>query len=433
MKKLFIGVVAAFICLAFVAPVLAEVKVGGMISSEQFYWKRSQERQAGGAASVQGPTGTAGFYDTYKSVEFGMQAAFNRLNVQYISDDKKIGGFIELRGGSFNRGDATVWNYAYMDWHLNPNFYFRVGRQTQSFSIMAPDQEAGGIAGTALLNNFGNIHGGSSRDAVRAYIKFTDNVRMEINVIHPDSDGTNTAPGSTGELRLAGANPVSAAATVALPAAAGQNDIVREENTIPRIDIALPIKFGNFTVEPAVTWSRSDYNNVAAGSDDNIDAWGASIGAKAGFGPLTIMGEVNYGENLGTQGAYVGTNGVAMTYVDAAGNTRIEDGEELQAWLEVQFDFGPFAIQGMVGYATFENDGDPATARDAAEYDVERWAYGLAFPIKIAKNMTMKPSFFYFDYDGSATGGGAAGSAQRDFDTDLGTELVAGIWWQLVF
>ena len=248
--------------------------------------------------------------DDFNSTEFAIGQPWNRLNVQYISDDKKIGGMLELRtGGQKGGGDSVnatanptgennfVWELAYIDWHFNPNFYLRVGRQTQTFAIYSPEQQMGHNHGHIVLAGFGNIHGGTSRDGIRAYIKFNDNVRMEIQALNPDTDGTAALPGSAGEL------------TARYTAAAG--DRVAEENTIPRFDLSVPIKFGNFAIEPSVSWAKSEYNGVVAGSDDSYDSWGAALGMKAGFGPFTLSGEVTYGENLGSH-TYVGAGNAAV-------------------------------------------------------------------------------------------------------------------------
>lgn len=449
MKKLLIGVLAVACCVAFSVPAMAEIKVGGMISAEQFYWGVSKERFiTGGLAD--GATTTR---DDYGSVEFAMGQPWNRLNLQYISDDKKIGGMLELRTGGqkgggnsvttsanlTNNGNANptgennfVWELAYLDYHFNPSFYLRVGRQTQTFAIYSPDQQMGHNHGHIVLGGFGNIHGATSRDGIRGYIKFNDMVRMEIQMLNPDSDGTGVVggtsyPGIYGELAAGTRRGVAGTALPNLPAGTGQ--IVQEENSIPRFDISLPIKFGNFNVEPSFSWARSNYNGVAPGSDDDYDSWGASIGFKAGFGPFTLSGEYTYGQNLGGH-TYVGAgNGMPSTYTISGTNIGIEDTKTHSAWLQGDFNFGPFGIQLIGGIEKSENDGNPtlASSADAAEWDITRYAIGLQFPIYVSKNLKVVPQAWYYSYDDSASGGG------RTVDTDLGNETTIGVFWQLTF
>jgi hypothetical protein len=429
MKKLYVGIIAAICCVAFAVPALAEVKMGGMISAEQFYWDRSADRVNPQTKNI------PQLRDDYSSVEFGMGQPWNRLNMQYISDDKKIGGMIEIRtGGQKSAGNSPAasagvagnqennftWEFAYIDWHINPSFYLRIGRQTQTFAITSPDQQMGHNHGHIVMANFGNVHGGTSRDGIRAYIKFNDNVRMEVQLLNPDSDGT------TPEF-----------ATVPRPTAAqgGPGGFALEENVIPRIDLSLPIKFANVMLEPSFTWLKQEYDQVGPGSDDSYDIWGIALGGKVAFGPFSITGEITYGENLGlggyVGGGYYGARGI-YTPTNAVGTTRFEDTEVLSWWVQLQFDFGPFALQGLVGYQSEENDGDPAVARDGAEFDVARWAYGFQVPINIAKNFKMVPQIWFYDYDDDAVLGTNT-VANRPFNTDLGEEWMIGLFWQLTF
>jgi hypothetical protein len=101
--------------------------------------------------------------------------------------------------------------------------------------------------------------------------------------------------------------------------------------------------------------------------------------------------------------------------------------------VQLQFDFGPFALQGLVGYQSEQNDGDPSISRDIAELDTKRWAYGFQVPINIAKNFKMVPQIWYYDYDDDALIGGVAGSANRTWNTDMGSEWLFGVFWQLTF
>lgn len=456
MKKLLLGLVAAMCCLAMAAPVLADIKVGGMITSDLYYWERSKER-------FQALTpGATTLFEDLSLVRFAMPQAWNRLWVDYKSDDKKLAGYIQLRTGGAkayagtNTGNAATatgfnennftWEYAWIDWHFNPNFYLRVGRQTQTFAIYTPDQNMGHVDGHIIGSGFGNIHGGTSRDGIRAYIKFSDMVRMEVQLLDPNSE-----PGATDELTGFRANAVGAlTALYATPAfgltaaqaaarAAAEGAALQEENTIPRVDISLPIKIANFSIEPSVTWLRQEFNIpstlVGLGGDDKVDIWAAALGAKAGFGPFTISGEVTYGQNLGW-GNYVGAQGFAVPSinVDASNNIQIEDAKTLAAWIELEFNFGPFAIQGIVGRDRTKVDEIPGIADSATENTT--WMYGLNFPIKVAKNFTVTPNIFLYDYDdgGDVTAVNlATGGIARTRDIDRGTELMVGVQFNLTF
>jgi hypothetical protein len=489
MKKLLIGVLAIACCVAFSAPVFAEIRVGGMVSAEQFYWNVSKERLTSGGVQKDVPgqmSLLSNSLNDYSSTEFAMGQPWNRLNVQYISDDKKIGAFIELRtggqrGGGTGIGGATAgaptlggapaavgntnankasqanptgeqnfdWELAYIDWHLNPNLYFRVGRQTQTFAIYSPDQQMGHNQGHIVLSGFGNVHGGTSRDAVRAYIKFNDMVRMEIQALNPDSNGTSASPGSLGELstqRLGflGSSAINQLGTggtgqYTMPALVGMNGATpREHNVIPRIDVSIPIKVANFNIEPSFTYNSTRYNDVVPGTATGYTMWGTAIGFMAGFGPIAWSGEYTYGNNLGG-GTYVGaTNAIPMTMrganinagsAGAVNSVTLTDTHSHSAWTQLEYNFGPFALQGIVGFDKSYNEGDKLLAQqyNAGYFNIQRWAYGVQVPFAIAKTFKVVPQFWYYDYGHSAAIGGRAS------DTNLGSEITAGLFWQLSF
>jgi hypothetical protein len=401
MKKLFLGLVAAVCVLALSAPVFADIKVGGMVASDVYWLQRSEERMI----NLGSPAGQ----DDWSTTRFAMPQAWNRLWLDYKSDDKKIAGYIQLRAGGI-KGNTTpgagaeaglngfgentfTWEYAWIDWHINPALYFRMGRQTQAFAIYTPDQNLGHADGHIVGAGFGNIHGGTSRDAFRAYIKFSDAVRMEVQLLDPNTEVT-----AGDEI-----SPVGEVGAVA-----------RESNTIPRIDIALPIKIGNFAIEPSGTWLRQEWDQVGLG-DDDYDIWGVALGLKAGFGPFTVSGEVTYGENLG------GGNYVGSLAAPALVGTTVEDAEELAAWIQLAFDFGPFAIQGIVGRDKVERDGLLGD-----DIDIAQWMYGVNFPVKVAKNFTITPNVWFYDYDDDATVGGVDG-------IDRGEEITVGVQFLLTF
>jgi len=397
MKKFLFIAVAAACCMAFTVPAMARIDMGGMVTIDAYYYDASKEAVAGGVR--EGTTTTADslgrtFIDPYQPL--------NRIWMRYKSDDGNIGGYIQIRGGGANRASGLDWYYAWIDWHFNPNFFLRIGRQTQTFAILAPPIGVGASIAPSLLFGFGNVHGGSSRDAIRAYIKFNDMARMEINMIDPDND-----PG--------------------------------QENVIPRFDISLPLKIANFDIEPSASWLRQEFASVPTGSDDSYDIWGVALDLQAGFGPLLFKGEFTYGQNLGS-GNYVGTNpggaslvpyngsGAVQTYT-TGGNTLIEDTDVLAFWAAIGVKFGPSTLWGVFGYENHQNDGNPNVplASDSKQYDITRMAYGMRLDVTAAKGFHVIPEICYYDNDGGADIGGSAASM------DLGNELMAGVRFQLSF
>lgn len=425
MKKLFVGVLAAICCVAFTVPVLAEVKVEGMIQTDFYYWDVSKEQMVGGL--VKGATTNQ---DDWSTTRINMPQPLNRITVRYTGEDKVVNGYIQIRAGGsranpssaaamnagVNSESAFSWEYAWIDWHVNPSLYFRFGRQDQTFAgAYAPAQGMGQVDGHIIGLGFGNITA-QSRDAIRAFIKFNNNIRMEIELLDP-----NTETAGNTELNI--------------PAIAGTAAAnARESNVWPRFDISLPMQFGNFKIEPGLTYLKQEYDQVFAGSDDSYDVWGATLGGAAGFGPFSVAFEVTYGENLGLTSSHFGGGNIGspVAYNPSGTNAnvrKIEDGETFAWWVQLGFDFGPFAIQGIVGANKGENDGDPNIARDANESEITQWMYGLNFPIKVTKTFTITPQIWYYDYDDDAK----VGTLSTTNNVDRGDQLMVGVAFQLVF
>lgn len=409
-------------------PAMAKVTMSGMIVLDTYYVKDSKESVANQNVINSTRQGVNNPYDSRGNTYFDLYQPLNRIGMKYESDDKNIGGYIEIRGGGADTGSTFSWYYAWIDWHFTKDTYLRVGRQTQAFAVQAPDIGVGATIVPSLLFGFGNIHGGSSRDAVRLYTKFNDMVRLELQALDPDSENA-AITGVATELTLPRV-PV---------AQGGPGGNAQESSVIPRFDVSLPIHIANFVFEPSATWLRQQYDQVAAGSDDNFDIWGVCLFADANFGPLLFRGEITYGQNL-ADGNYVGASpgavgtpgpiGRARTYVDAAGNTKVADTDILSWWAELGYRFGPATLYGVVGMQNLKNDLNPAIARandGANDFDVTRWAYGMRLAIDVAKGFKVIPEVVYYDSDDSAEIGGSAATV------DFGSETMAGVRFQLSF
>jgi len=445
MKKLLFGMVAVFCCLAFVAPAIAKVTMGGMITMDAYWTKDSKEQAAAKAVtSATAPAVFDGAATNYKSESYtyiNMDRALTRFNMRYDSDDKLIIAFIETRYGlenSRNAANILDFYYAWIDYRPGgENLHFRFGAQPETFAVMAPGA-AGGIGydtNSTLLVNFGNLHS-SSVTGAKLYARFAPMIRMELFVADNGSTAASDVYWVSANREFAG--------TASDPA-------IAERGTIPRFDLSFPIEIGKFVIEPSGTWIRKSYEYVSAVNDDNFDIWGTALCAKAGFGPFTISGEITYGQNLGNANytgagnkppvstlgggvngapAAFGRRFAATARVDNNGN--FTDTEYLGWWVQAEFDFGPFAIQAAYGQEKNKNDDlGTATAAQAGVasageiLDTTRKGYALRFPIKVTKEFTIAPNVMYFDFDDSAMSYG------RSYD--LGTEWVAGVSFSLVF
>lgn len=438
MKKFFIVSLAVLLCLGMTLPAAAKIQVGGMITQDVFYFSQNDSRTRsltafGGAGVPSFPAAAINPESTFSVVDFRLPQALNRINVAYSNDDNTIRGFIEIRGGTGTGADgyannaaraaafgraayyqnnvtdpdySVVWNYAWIDWVLSPKDFIRFGRQTQAFAIRAPDQFLGQGRGHIVGAGFGNVHGGSSRDGIRWYHTFTDAVRLEVAVYDPANDAAEV---------IAGATPI---------VIGGATATVLEENVLPRIDITMPLFFGNLSLWPSVTYLQQKYDQVGPGAEDTVDIWGVAVGARYVLGPVTFDGEVTFGENLGV-GNYAGATGAAPARFAAVGAPgQINDAKIVAWWLDVGWKIGPATIHGIVGASNVKREDDITAG--GTNLDFTRWMYGLSVPITIAKGFTIRPEAMGYDYDSGATVGNTS-------EVDNGKEFVIGVQFQLVF
>ena len=389
MKKFLIVVLAALFCLGFALPAMAAVQVGGMITTDFYYYDKSKEAQAGGL--VQGATT---LYDGVSEIQINLPQAYNRFNVRFNTDDNVLIGFIELRQGApdVDKESGLIWNYGWLMWQVAPNHRFMIGRQTQAYSIGNPELSLGSNAGHNLAGGF-NYVGAASTDAIRWYVRFTDNARLEVQIVDPRNDGKEDINGFPG--------------IVGAP---------QEENVLPALQAALPLTFGNFYLEPSLYYQDIKYDQVAGGNDDKLTVYGLCLLFKIGFGMMTLSGEVEYDQNLMNQADF---------YQTASGYYVITDTESLYGWLNLGIKFGAATLNLAVGAIKIENDGSPSPND---ELDRTKVFYGASLPISVAKGFTIKPEITYYDFDGSALDG-----SNNPSTTDYGNDMVLGVQFQLVF
>jgi hypothetical protein len=300
MKKFIIVVLAAFICLAFTLPAMAKVTVGGRIALDWSYLDKDAQASSTTSSSVSGATvqgidtgrGQTATSNGFKDMNFVVPWTLNRLNVKYTSDDGALTGFIEWRGGGSNdaSADAGFLNYTYLTWQITPSNQITFGKQTTNFARFIPQQWVGTHVGTIVGVGFGNVHHGTARTGIKGYWRMSDMIGLVWGLYDADV----VAP-SSGLVVVSTGAGIPGITTFDSP----------QENQLPRIDLALPIRFPWGRIEPSVTWSTATYDQAPAGSEDSYDMYGLSLGGNGSWGMFSLEAEVTWGRNLGG-GSYRG-------------------------------------------------------------------------------------------------------------------------------
>jgi hypothetical protein len=321
--------------------------------------------------------------------------------------------YIEFGIGGATGTTALILRHAYGWWDISPSFRLMAGHSTTPFSPLTPSQTMGFNSGT--LNIIGLNHG-------EFYSGRYPQVRMEWKY-----------PNDLGRLNIALVDP-NGGADPTLPVKASANpgvvtNTVNASTVIPRIDIGSPLYFGAFRVYPSIYWQSKSYDDVAPGSDDSVDSLGWSLAANWGAGIFTVAAEINGGKNWGNSRGAFGTGnlvtaGSAATYVDAAGNTKIEDADNLGGWIDFGFKLGQSTLHLILGQMKAENKVSPTTPND--DWDVTQTMYGISWPIDLAKGYRLRPELMFYDQgDDNKTG-----SATK---TDNGNYTMFGVQFQITF
>jgi hypothetical protein len=422
MKKFLVITLAAALCLALALPAMAKVTAGGRVDLDWSYLSQNDARAStfsvpinfaypqlvtsGIAHGV--PQGSIPTSNGFDNMNFVAPPTLNRVNLAYASDDGALKGFLEIRGGSAGTAEATTTGfiYAWIEWQITPNNSITFGRQTTNFARFIPNQWVGTTVTTILGVGFGNVNHTTQRTGIKGYWRMSDMVGLVWGLWTADVSDKSTG--------------LVIATTVT-----GLGIQRHTENSLPRIDLALPIRFPWGRIEPSFTYAHANYDQVSTG-DDGYDMYGFSLGGEGSFGMFSFVAEITYGQNLGG-GSYRGAEGdVPVAYVTSTGAPQIADGSSLAWFVDVGFKFGPSKIDGMYGQITYDNDDGPGTTSLPTQiYKYTQSFYGVSWAIGVAKGFTIRPELMFYDYDSSANFFGQT--------IDRGKEWLLGLQFMLVF
>lgn len=413
MKKFIVLALAGIFCLALALPAMGQVKLSGGITFEWNYIDRDEARSAGGV----GP-GVINRDNGYEDMMMNMSMPLTWMQASYVSKDKVVSGVLRIRmggneGGSEYATDNELNLYlANMTYRFSDKFSMTFGRQVTLLAPMSPPTYAAFQKYYHIVGlGFGNQNHTSLYDGITAEFVLSPMARLQIGIFDNDTDNAEI--------------PIAFGTSAGVPATA-----LREENDLPRFDMALPINWNWLTIVPSFSYLTQDYDQVVSGSDSDLDIWAAALSARATFGPFYIEGEIVFGDNLsvGNYNAGYGGRGFGgpRAYVDSAGNIRIADEENVLWYISLGWKFGPATLSGWYGQANFECEGNPTVGLDAAEFDITTEMYGLSCPISIGNGFTIRPELLFFDYDDSAVLGGAQ-------NIDRGEEMIMSILFMLAF
>lgn len=409
MKKLFIVSIAIMMCFALALPAAAEVKMSGGVNFLAYYLVGSPETQEdakslggllpgflkGGTPAEQAAWGNVNNLDDRKTLQMNLSNLLTSLRGTYTNAKGTYGATIGIVGGQTNNWSGNyeiTLTSTYMWWMIMPDVKVSIGKISQFIGGLGPSSiiehteyersydpnaaypEAIGGTPVAGLTSFGNMST-TSIPGIAIDVKVNDMVSVIFGIYDPDDDGS----------------PV-----IALLSNAGTT--AKEEIVMPRLDIAVPIKWGNFYIQPVASYIKRSYENVVATSEDEFACYLLGASASAKFGPITVSGEYVFGKNIGANN-YSGpgsTSALPRLYNDASGNTHISDIDDKAWWLQVKWQATPkIFVQAAYGQWIGESDVDPTSAVD--EYYYKRSGYIANLWYAVGPNFFIIPSYSHLN------------------------------------
>jgi len=425
MKKLSILILVLFVCMAFAMPAVAKVKVGGRVDVDTMYIKNDEFFQRN-AAAVAAALNSLDASRSWFTIDV---PGSTRLYGKWTNDTGDVGMHIEIGlRGEEGGGEAVNTRYAYGWWKINPMFKLTVGQQNEVIGPYRASQEMathGKLANRrdntmnhTGMRGFGNI-GNDRKEGIRLDTKLGEKSNLAVAIFTPNVNG-----------------------------AFGSWAARDEEEVLPRVDITYSVSLGAFSFAPGFSWQKIQYEqDPASGAStfnedfEDFDAWVFSLPVKfAPGGPITIMAELNWGENLGNGNWNIGSYGypapnnmlAAGAQFDrvplASGVTPlvVSDTEFLGFVADLAWKVHPIAtVHFIYGLQQLKNDDRAAAAN---RWDNTRFAYGVSIPIKVAKGFTIRPELFYYDYGENEVGG-----VVNPENGDLGSQTVLGVQFRVQF
>ncbi len=379
MKKILALAFAAALLVAFTAPAMAKTYIGGIVFQQVYYYENEVNES------------TEALYpqeDDFSTVYWDLMGV-SRFRVRLTNEDN-VGLYFEVGADYEALGNNSIWlRHLYGWWDINPNFRLIAGQTSIPFSVLAPDTILGlDFAGKIVGIGYGEY------DASRA-----PQVRFQWKL------------GDMGFVRLALLDPNTTASPFTVESGASSSDF---DNTLPRIDLGVPLYFGAVKVYPSIFYQKQNYDNVASGSDDSFTAWGAALGVKFGFGPLMVAAEVTTGDNWAW--SVTGADGAVTP---AVVNGDVEDAEATAWWIDVSFKLGKITPHLIYGQLTSERD-PSGTAND---WETDRKMYGITARVPLAKGFMIRPEIMFYDREDEVAG----------VDNDYGKDTVIGLTFQIAF
>lgn len=375
MRKLFAIALAALLVVAFSASAFAyDVKLGARINQE-FGWDfKSKERTNNKNDDV--------------TTSFNSLVGNSYLNAKFMSEDKKVGAFIEIGMKEYSNIGTR---YAYA--------WYKVGNCTLSAGQFDNWQGGKGVYWTSQ-----KLAQGASTGDVLGYGKAWVPRQPKIEFMYQ--------AGAFG-FSFALEKPNTVATTYSVPST------VDVYNKIPGLSIAADYTSQVFEITPAFIWTRWDMEGMPSGYDETVDSMGFILPIAVKMGGFKLILEGHYAKNPAGVYSNYSTYGKAVF----KNSGKVEDTDLVGGYGELSYVTGALRIAVGAGVESYTNDA--WKAKDGLGYkedNVVQYMGWIALPYEVHKYLTIRPELNYFSFGDNPKDG-----------KDGGNEWLIGVLFRFVF
>ena len=144
------------------------------------------------------------------------------------------------------------------------------------------------------------------------------------------------------------------------------------------------------SIAPTMQWALTNYEGNPSQEDNSAQSWVVKFPLKATLGPLSLTGDLNYGENLA--GEFASQPSFAVPVIQNSG--AISNTISYGGYAVLQYSQDSWTLTGGVGYEKYDNDEWVKTLGYAVS-EYHRIAYYANFAYKVHENITLLPEVLF--------------------------------------
>ncbi len=320
--------------------------------------------------------------------------AHSYLRATFHSQDKTVGGHVELGLKSVQPDASVSLRYAYGYWRIG-KCRLLAGQTDNWFgsTAYAPKQYVGNSLDTTHLMLFGWGFVWPHRVPQVQYTYNTDTWGIQFALEEPRQKSNYFDSTSSTDTSF----------------------------VTPRMTLTAMFKYAGFVTQPGVLWVQHRYEAGDTGAfDDSYNTWAIVVPFKYSAGPFTLKFQGHYGVNFATEIPFYNTT-LTRPYREGITAGEIDDTKIYGAALAGEYSIGKMMLTAGFGYENFSNDAW-SSKNGYNDDNCTRWAAFFAVPYQFTQNFGIHPELAYYNYGDNPKSG-----------NEYGNEWLLGVQFRFIF